>query len=341
MRTQPCKPFRAVAAFTLVELIVAVGIFAVGASIAYPLLVSDFNLYIRNFSINKSNNSLRYGLQNLKKDIEMSLEPPTLTTYSLDNTQAKPTGVLTPLPPTAASGEAILLWVNFGPAYDMIAGTGPGGVIDPTGPIALNCAPGAPIPVKGDRLIILYPVPATPGMRETVLMNKGDTVSIVKPGRTITSVTFVPPTSLTVTIDDKTNPLPAGITGNQSVYFAREVAYAAYTINDTFGNAVERQLVCYPNTTDMTTSKLLTRDLDPNPQTLDGLAKTSTLAFNYPSGGKGSQSALSVNFPVRAVDYAHAIADRDLGGQPVDTFATEFNVFLRSNPQMAAKLGLY
>ncbi len=59
MRTQPFKPFRAVAAFTLVELIVAVGIFAVGASIAYALLMSDFNLYIRNLNVGKS-----FGLTN-------------------------------------------------------------------------------------------------------------------------------------------------------------------------------------------------------------------------------------------------------------------------------------
>ena len=66
----------------LAELMVAVGIFVLGGGVAYPLLIGDVSLYARNFSLNKSDNSLRYSLQKLKKDIDMAIEPPTLVNYT-------------------------------------------------------------------------------------------------------------------------------------------------------------------------------------------------------------------------------------------------------------------
>ena len=46
---------------------VAVGVFAIGAPSPIRCSSGDINLYARNFSLNKSNNSLRYSLQMLKQ----------------------------------------------------------------------------------------------------------------------------------------------------------------------------------------------------------------------------------------------------------------------------------
>ena len=319
------------AAYTLAEMMVSVGIFAIGASIAYPLLVSDMNLYVRNFSINKSNNSLRYALQTLKADIDISIEPPRLLTYSVSGN----TGVFTPLATdaTVKSADAILLWTNLGYAYDMAPAAGSSdNTIAPASGITLNSVATAPAPQIGDRLVILSPLPYTAGMPETVAMGTG---TIQKPGRRITAVTAVAG-GYKVQLDLR-NALPSGIQGNQSVYVVREVVYAINSISNKQGNAVvERQLITYPSTNDPTTFKLLIRDLDPTPQNTDAVLTSSTYAFNYPNG-LSDTAPLRINLPIRALDYATAIADRNLAPGAVDSSATEFNVYLRSNPQMSVK----
>ncbi len=332
---------------------VAVGIFVVGGAVAFPFLSGDVSLYARNFSINKSNNSLRYSLQTLKRDIDMSIEPPLLMSYSV----SAGNGVFTPLASTATSGQAIITWVNLGPAYQMLPGSGASGPIKPSAGIVLNRHIGvsgteeltAPLPQVGDRLLFMNPSPYSTGMAETVSMNG---VSVVKPGRLITKVSpasdpaapGVPSTSFMVWIDG-TNPLPVdssgncAVQGNNSVYIFREVAYAAFTVNDTTGKPVERQLVCYPSTATLTNPKVITHDLDPAPQEIDTNTGLGVQPFNY-YGGRGTLNPLSINLPIRAVDYAHAIADRNLGSATVDTSSTEFNVFLRSNPTMGIKVRL-
>ena len=54
---------------------IAVAIFVLGGGIAYPLLIGDLSLYVRNFSLNKSDNSLRYSLQKLKMDTRTAHVP--------------------------------------------------------------------------------------------------------------------------------------------------------------------------------------------------------------------------------------------------------------------------
>ena len=328
----------------------AVGVFVVGGAVAFPFLSGDLGLYARNFSINKSNNSLRYSLQLLKRDINMSIEPPLLMSYSVSGG----VGSFTPLASTATSGQAIITWVNLGPAYQMLPASGASGPINPSAGIVLNRhigTPGteeltAPLPQVGDRLLFMNPSPYSTGMAETVSMNG---VSVVKPGRAIKTVSpatdpATPPASITVTIDG-TNPLPTDkngnctIQGNNSVYIFREVAYAAYTINDPTGKPVERQLVYYPSTATLTNPKVITHDLDPTPQEIDPNTNVTVQPFNYYSG-RGTLNPLSVNLPIRAVDYAHAIADRNLGSAATDTSSTEFNVFLRSNPTMGIMVRL-
>ena len=46
--------------------------------------------------------------------------------------------------------------------------------------------------------------------------------------------------------------LPTDIPASKSAYIVREVAYVANTITDASGNAVERQLLYYPTTNNMT-----------------------------------------------------------------------------------------
>lgn len=336
------------AAYSLIELMVALGVFAVGSSIAYPLLVGDINLYTRNFSLNKSNNSLRYSLQMLKKDIDMAIEPPQLMTYRVSGG----IGVLKPAigSPVPVSAPAIMVWVNLGPAYDMVptTGTGTGGTISPASGVTLKRhiyssgypTASSPVPQIGDRLVIMYPSPYSTGMPETVMM---DGAPISKPGRAITSVSILPTdttsTTFTVGLDQSNTALPSGIVGDKSVFIVREVAYVTYTISNSAGTAVERQLLYYPTTYNMANAKLLIRDLDPNPQEVDTTTNAVVQPFNF-YGGRGNLSALKVILPIRAVDYASAIADRNLGGASTDTSATEFNVYLRSNPQLGIKARL-
>ena len=320
-------------AFTFTEVMVATAIFAIGGAIVYPLFSGDFGLYTRNFSINKSNNSLRYSLQMLKNQIDMGIEPPALMSYSTSGS----TGVLTALPSSTVSSQAILIWVNLGPAYDMApsAGAGTGGTINSSGSITLRRGSANPTVQVGDRLVIMSPTPYSTGMPDA---NATCGASMQAPGRKIKAITSSTATSLTVQLD-LTTPLPSGILGDKSVYIVREVAYVARTLNDASGNPVERQLLYYPTTYNMTASRLLVRDLDPLPQEIDTTTSATIQPFNY-YGGRASLSPLTVILPIRAVDYAHALNDRNLGTAVTNTSATEFDVYLRSATQLAVKARL-
>lgn len=315
----------------------AVGILIVGLGIAYPLFMGDFNLYTRNFSLNKSNNSLRSSLQKLKSDIDMSIEPPWLVNYSVSGS----TGVLTPQASTVTSAQGILLWVNLGQAFDMIPTAGPntGGTVTPSTGIKVRYAASAAttltaMPQIGDRLIIMSPAPYTAGMFETVTMNGA---TIQKPGRKLTSVTKNGDGTLTLGLD-LTNPLPAGILGDQTVYVVREVAYVANTLLSGT-TPVERQLVRYATTAAMNVPDVLIRDLDPDPQETDSNTGATIQPFNY-YGKRGTLSPLNVCLPIRALDFARSLAERNLGGAQPGTSATEFNVYLRSNTQLGIRARL-
>ena len=274
----------------------------------------------------------------LKNDIDMAIEPPRLMNYSVSGS----TGVLTPS--TANSSQAILIWVNLGPAYDLVpnSGAGTGGTVNTSSSITLRRSSSSPTVQVGDRLVIMNPAPYSPsdtaslGMREYVTMNG---VSIQKPGRRIASISSSTATSLVVQLDLSNTALPSGITGDKSVYIVREVAYAAYTVNDTLGNPVEQRLLYYPTTSFMTNPKILVRDLDPTPQETDPNTNATVQPFNY-YGGLTNLSALNVILPIRAVDYARALNDRNLGAATTNTSSTEFDVYLRSSPLVGIKARL-
>jgi prepilin-type N-terminal cleavage/methylation domain-containing protein len=329
------------AGFTLTELMVAVGIFIVGGAVVYPLFIGDLSLYARNFSINKSNNSLRYALQKLKKDIDMAVEPPTLMSYS----GSASSGTLTPLPAAAVSAQAILIWVNLGPAYDLQPSSGT--TISPGSGVTLkrhvsstsDPTPSAAVPQVGDRLMIMDPAPYGTGMPETVTMGGA---AITKPGRTITSVSIAANDTTTATFTvtlDQTNPLPPGIPASEEAFVIREVAYVAYLVKDPSGNPVECDLLNYPTTYNMNAAQLLVRDLDPLPQEIDANTGAIVQPFNYYTG-RGNLSPLNLVLPIRAVDYAHALNDQNLGTAQTNTSGTEFDVYLRSAPEMGIKVRL-
>ncbi len=333
------------AAFTLMELMVAVGILAVGTSILYPFLVTEMNLYARNFSINKSNNSLRYSLQMLKRDIDMAIEPPTLATYTVSGSTAS----LTPLPASTVSAEAMLVYVNFGAAYNM-----PSTTQDHFTPIT-NPALGITLvghfitatgtdrqkglPAVGDRLLIMSPSPSSTAMLET--FGSGAT-AYTKPGRRITGVTLVSNSAatgvtFTVTVDQTKTALPSSPypTGDQAVYLFHESAYMTYIVKDSAGNAVEKQLRYVENTANLANPTILIHDLDATPQEIDATTGVATQPFNY-YGGRGNFSALSLNLPIRAIDYTHSIAERGVASGQINV-SSEFNVFIRSAPLMGMK----
>ena len=324
MRPPSSRPSR-LAAFTLTELMVAIAIFAIGGGIVYPLLSGDIQLYARNFSINKSDNSLRYSLQMLKRDINMGIEPPQLMTY----TSSGNTGTLTAASSTAVSAQAIIIWVNLGPAYELSA------TVTPASGITLTRAAATPTVQVGDRLVIENPAPYSTGMPD----GKATCGAVMQaPGRRITGISNSSATSLTVSLD-LTTALPSGIAGSQSAYIVREVAYVANTINNASGSPVERDLIYYPTTANMSSSRQLVRDLDPLPQEIDPNTNATIQPFNF-YGGRGSLSPLTVCLPIRALDYAHALNDRNLGSAATNTSGTEFDVYLRSTTQMGVKVRL-
>ena len=323
------------AAFTLTELMVAIAIFAIGGGVVYPLLSGDIQLYARNFSINKSDNSLRYSLQMLKRDINMGIEPPQLMTY----TSSGNTGTLTAASGTAVSAQAILIWVNLGPAYELP------NPVTPASGIMLTTTSPAPTVQVGDRLVIENPAPYSTGMPDA----KATCGAVMQaPGRRITAVNNVTTTATTTTLTvnlDLTTALPSGITiagsqsASQSAYIVREVAYVANTLNNASGSPVERDLIYYPTTANMSSSRLLVRDLDPLPQEIDPNTSATIQPFNF-YGGRSSLSPLTVCLPIRALDYAHALNDRNLGAATTNTSGTEFDVYLRSTTQMGVKVRL-
>lgn len=339
-------------AFTLLELLVTMGVLVLGGSIVYPFLTGDLGLYTRNFSINKSNNSLRHSLQTLKRDIDMSIEPPLLVTATIDSK-----GVATLAPVTGAvplSAQAILTYVNYGSAYQLQPASSASPpvptVIDPTKAITINryvptasdpYSVASPLPKVGDRILFMSPSPYAAGMSENVNLSTGKPVTaavagttVVKPGRLITAVTGTG-SQFTVTLD-QTNVLKnsAGtslIKDANSVYFFRESVYAVRVISPS-----ESQLVFYASASNLTNPKLIIRDLDPTPQETDAITGKTIAPFNYYSRG-GNSYPLSVNLPIRALDWANSISARNLGTKTTDTSSAQFNLYLRSSTMMKIK----
>ena len=291
----------------------------------------------------------------------MAVEPPFLMSYSVSGGTAS----FTPLATNATSAQALLVWVNLGPSYEMLPGgsTAKAGVYVAPAPIApstgvvlnrhvvdtSNPREGyAPLPQVGDRLLFLSPAMYSTGMPDTPTSG-APAGTITKPGRRITAVTAVgggnldPDDRTTAQFMvqlDLTNPLPTSngkctVTGPNSVYILREVAYAINVINGADGVPTECQLLRYPSTVDLTHPQVLIRDLDPLPQEIDANTGATIQPFNY-YGGRGALSALNVNLPIRALDYAHNIGDRNLAvNQKVGTSTAE--LILRSNPTMSIK----
>ena len=88
----------------------------------------------------------------------MAVEPPTLMSYSGTTSS----GTLTPLASTTVSAQAIMLWVNLGPAYDLQPA---GGTLTPSSGVILkrhiasgsDPTPSSVVPQVGDRLLIMGP----------------------------------------------------------------------------------------------------------------------------------------------------------------------------------------
>lgn len=337
------------AAFTLTEMMVALAVLSVGTSIAYPFLITQMNLYVRNFSINKSNNSLRKSVLLLQRDIDMAVAPPTLATYAGSGS----TATIVPLPDSTLSADAILVYVNFGSAYNMPSVTQDHktAITNPVLGVTLVgkfiTASGTDqqkgMPSVGDRLLIMSPSPSSSTMLDTNNYNK--------PGRQITKVTPISNDStngcrftLTLALNPagspKGTPLPGtGTTadpypdGDQSVYLLHESAYMTYTVTNGTDN-VEKQLLYVENTANLASPKILIHDLDTDPKEV--VSGAAVKPFNYAAGGRGTFSATSINLPIRAFDYAHAIAERGVAAGQVNV-SSEFNVFIRSAPTMYTK----
>lgn len=368
---------RARRGYTLAELLVTLAAFGLVGGIAFAVFQDGFNQFIRNISLNKSENSIRYSLQRLKRDITLAVQPPTLVSY--DPTRSSP---LMAAPVNAAgltSADGIRLVVNPGPAYCLTPANSSSDVGSST-PLAANTlsfrlwrhvpngangADPAPLPVidaaataagnfsRNDRLMFLYPsAPARPAAapwpastQQIISEGTAPAVVSVKPGRRLTSLTIggANATFFDVTVEDLRpgQGLP-GIVPYNTAYVVREVAYAVWTQRDAGGNAVSRELRYFPAADDPATFTVICRDLDPNPQEqarddlgnllLDGSGNARPV---QPFTVRANDvSTLRVNLPIRARDYARAIAEQRLNGSSAPDVASEFNVSISARPQM-------
>ena len=311
MKTSPQTLVRQVcrhhlgAGFTLVELLVALAVFGLVGGMAYAVLLDGFNQFIRNISLNKSENSLRYTLQRLKRDVSLAVQPPTLVSY--DPTRANPLMAVPVSNVGLTSAAGIRLVVNSGPAYCLTpAGSaadaqaaGALGVTTPANtlsfrlwrhvPSAANGTDPAPVPFvdpgftaannfsRNDRLMFLNPaaasVPAAapwPASTQQII-SEGTAPAVVttKPGRRLTSLTVGAANAafLDVTVEDlrPTQGLP-GVFAYNAAYIVHEVAYAVFTNRDAAGKALSRELRYFPSADDPANFEVVCLDLDPNPQ---------------------------------------------------------------------------
>ena len=375
--------------FTLVELLITMSALGLVGGIAYAVIVDGFEQFARNISLNKSDNSLRYCLQRLKRDITTAVQPPTLVSY--DPTRARPLMAATVAGLGLTSAPGIRLVVNSGPAYSLTP-VSANSDVPPTGttppipantlsyklwrhvPNGTNGTDPAPLPVidvtrsasndysHNDRLMFLSPAaPAQPAgaptgaipwlasTQQIVTEGTAPVVRTFKPGRRLTGLTLPSSTatSFTVTIEDLSTLAAPGaqnlppITAYNSAYIVHEVAYAVFTNRDAGGNAVSRELRYFPHADDPATFVVLSRDLDPNPQEQQrNDAGNLILAGGNPQSVQpftvdgADVSTLRVNLPIRALDYARAVAERRLpaGGGP--NVQSEFNVSISSKPSM-------
>ncbi len=346
------------AAFTLTELLISLTLFSVVGAIIYTVFIGDLSLYVRNLSINKSTNSLRTSLQQLKHDIEAAIEPPQLVNYD----PTKGASAITAVASGVTSAQGIRIQVNTGPAYNLPVDADLGKnalcyfpanatsfVLERHVPSGNNGVDPAPAPrAEGninhnDRLMFLYPPqsvinPANPPASYTQqrIVEGGVTTynraegSFPRPSAANDKSTK----RFTVELENVAGqPLPP-ILENNSALIIHEVAYVAYTVTDANGNPVSRELRYFPSADDPSDYKVVSVDLDPNPQERDAKGKI-VQPFNYQTGS----SSLFVNLPIRAVDYAQSIAERYAAAGKIDN-ASEFNVFISSKPTMANKIKL-
>jgi len=162
-------------------------------------------------------------------------------------------------------------------------------------------------------------------------------VVTAKPGRRLVSVNMVSSVFVDVAVEDLSGSgqsIPA-VTLYNSAYVVHEVAYVAYGYLDSSGNPV-RELRYFPNAEDASTYTVICRDLDPTPQEkVNGVAVQPFALVDSTSG-----TSLNVNFPVRALDYAHAIADRNLPPGQINV-SSEFNVSISAKPQISPRITLF
>ena len=134
-----------------------------------------------------------------------------------------------------------MMWVNLGPAYDMVptSGTGTGGTINPGSGVTLKRhiysaairPPPPPCRRSATGWSSCIPSPYSTGMPETVIDGRRDHPEAG-------SRASLPSASchghdldhVHRALDLSNTALPAGITGDKSVYIVREVAYVANTI---------------------------------------------------------------------------------------------------------------
>ena len=132
------------AGFTLAELLVSTAVAVIIGGIAYSLLGAAMSLYIRNLSLNKSDNSLRVSMQRLKRHVTLATSTPQLVNYDPTRTPA----MLIAAPVGTTTAQGIRIMVNLGPAYSLLPLTVP----------ALNSRP----PVTPSRTLFLREVARMP-----------------------------------------------------------------------------------------------------------------------------------------------------------------------------------
>jgi type II secretory pathway pseudopilin PulG len=136
------RPHRSRGAFTLVELVVAMGVFTILGMVFFNVLSSGVVLFAKNAAVNAAHEEARQGLNRLTRDIHASVSVPQLRTASHAVLSSRPTAGVAP----TSEGVSFQVVVS-GPSFVWK---------DPTNSALIMVADQGTPPVPGQRMLVPF-----------------------------------------------------------------------------------------------------------------------------------------------------------------------------------------
>lgn len=297
---------RRAGAYTIGELAVIIGVFAIIGGLAYSLLMSATTLLAKNISLNSSNLMVRQALDRLYADLNQANRLPTLI-----NADGSPTGTNAPAAGIVFDRYLGGPYIVGNPGTGLPANTTTFNLFYSIDPLA-----NPPVPARNDVVIMVG------AARALVQESSPPTSSYSGP---VPTPAPTPGRMVTVTLQDQlghyTNPPGSPITWSsntsQSAFLVHQQAFVVVPVNGTTGPA---ELRLYPdvetvtNYDDPTKYVVLTHTI--GTRTVGGLPEHTPFSLVTQNG------ATYLNIAMRVEDqhYNNRLATQQ---------ANEFNTFLR------------